>query len=160
MSTEHRNLTGAALHEPKGVDTADSGTVYIANGTGSGSWINKNADNLVFNSFVLQDTMADIGTVGDSVFFYIPYQCDIQRLSATVYGAMTVANSILSIYVNGVARPETLTCTYTGSAAGSSYSQTTFAAHTITAGSVIEIRTDGGSTAAVKAAISLVLKAK
>lgn len=34
----HSTLTGADLHEPKGVASAASGTVYIANGAGSGSW--------------------------------------------------------------------------------------------------------------------------
>ncbi len=34
----HRNLTGADLHEPKGVASAAAGTVYVANGSGSGSW--------------------------------------------------------------------------------------------------------------------------
>lgn len=35
---EHRNLTGASLHEPKGAATASANTVYTANGLGSGSW--------------------------------------------------------------------------------------------------------------------------
>lgn len=35
---EHRNLTGASLHEPKGVENAASDTVYTADGAGSGSW--------------------------------------------------------------------------------------------------------------------------
>lgn len=34
----HKDLTGADLHEPKGVATADSGQVYVADGSGSGSW--------------------------------------------------------------------------------------------------------------------------
>lgn len=34
----HKDLTGADLHEPKGVATADSGQVYVADGAGSGSW--------------------------------------------------------------------------------------------------------------------------
>lgn len=34
----HSTLTGAELHEPKGADTAAAGTVYVANGSGSGSW--------------------------------------------------------------------------------------------------------------------------
>lgn len=37
--TEHRVLTGADLHEPKGISTASSGQVYIADGAGSGSWL-------------------------------------------------------------------------------------------------------------------------
>jgi len=34
----HKNLTGTELHEPKGADSATSGTFYKANGAGSGSW--------------------------------------------------------------------------------------------------------------------------
>lgn len=34
----HSQLTGADLHEPKGVASALSGQVYRANGAGSGSW--------------------------------------------------------------------------------------------------------------------------
>lgn len=34
----HSTLTGANLHEPKGVATAPAGTVYVANGSGSGAW--------------------------------------------------------------------------------------------------------------------------
>jgi len=37
-NVEHSALTGTALHEPKGVATASSGTAYISNGTGSGVW--------------------------------------------------------------------------------------------------------------------------
>jgi hypothetical protein len=38
MSTPHSTLTGADLHEPKGVAAATAGDVYIADGAGSGSW--------------------------------------------------------------------------------------------------------------------------
>lgn len=34
----HSTLTGASLHEPKGVASANSGEVYVANGSGSGAW--------------------------------------------------------------------------------------------------------------------------
>lgn len=34
----HKNLTGTDLHEPKGAATAASGQVYVANGSGSGTW--------------------------------------------------------------------------------------------------------------------------
>lgn len=34
----HASLTGASLHEPKGVATATVGTVYKADGAASGSW--------------------------------------------------------------------------------------------------------------------------
>lgn len=34
----HSSLTGSNLHEPKGIATAGSGEVYLANGAGSGTW--------------------------------------------------------------------------------------------------------------------------
>lgn len=37
----HANLTGSELHEPKGVAAASSGQVYVANGSGSGSWMDQ-----------------------------------------------------------------------------------------------------------------------
>lgn len=37
---EHKDIPEAGLHEPKGVSTAVSGTAYIADGEGSGSWQN------------------------------------------------------------------------------------------------------------------------
>ncbi|MDE2102788.1 MAG: hypothetical protein KGL39_36425, partial [Patescibacteria group bacterium] len=39
----HSSLTGADLHEPKGVATAASGSVYVANGSGSGAWTDAQA---------------------------------------------------------------------------------------------------------------------
>lgn len=34
----HASLSGADLHEPKGIASASSGMVYVANGASSGSW--------------------------------------------------------------------------------------------------------------------------
>lgn len=34
----HASLSGADLHEPKGIGSASSGTVYVANGSSSGAW--------------------------------------------------------------------------------------------------------------------------
>ena len=40
MAIEHRDMPEAGLHEPKGVSTAAAGTAYIADGEGSGIWVN------------------------------------------------------------------------------------------------------------------------
>lgn len=37
-NVSHASLTGSQLHEPKGVASATSGTVYVADGAGSGTW--------------------------------------------------------------------------------------------------------------------------
>lgn len=36
--TAHRDLTGSDLHEPKGIEDASSGQLYVADGSGSGAW--------------------------------------------------------------------------------------------------------------------------
>lgn len=39
MATKpHKSLTGSDLHEPKGIELAAPGQVYVSNGAGSGSW--------------------------------------------------------------------------------------------------------------------------
>lgn len=38
VNTNHRELTGVALHEPKGVAAASDGQTYVADGAGSGAW--------------------------------------------------------------------------------------------------------------------------
>lgn len=38
MATQHKNLTGDDLHEPKGCENANANEVYVADGSGSGSW--------------------------------------------------------------------------------------------------------------------------
>lgn len=46
MAIEHRNLPESGLHEPKGISLASSNRVYIADGAGSGSWDQVDADAL------------------------------------------------------------------------------------------------------------------
>ena len=38
MAIAHKDIPEAGLHEPKGVSTAAAGTVYVADGAGSGAW--------------------------------------------------------------------------------------------------------------------------
>lgn len=40
MTILHKNLSGAQLHEPKGVSGASSGTYYLSDGAAGGSWTN------------------------------------------------------------------------------------------------------------------------
>lgn len=63
--TVHRNLTGADLHEPKGADTALSGQVYVANGSGGGVWTD--ASTIITNSaFTTGDTKFTLKTTADT----------------------------------------------------------------------------------------------
>lgn len=63
--TVHRNLTGADLHEPKGVETALAGMVYVANGSGSGTWVA--ATSVITNTaFTTGDTKITFKNAADS----------------------------------------------------------------------------------------------
>lgn len=46
----HKNITDADLHEPKGVAGASAGQVYVANGSGSGTWTAQDRTGLVLLS--------------------------------------------------------------------------------------------------------------
>lgn len=43
-NVQHSTLTGASLHEPKGVAAASANRVYVSNGAGSGSWTTVSTD--------------------------------------------------------------------------------------------------------------------
>lgn len=38
-NVQHKDITEPNIHEPKGVKFAPAGTAYVANGTGSGAWV-------------------------------------------------------------------------------------------------------------------------
>jgi len=59
---EHNLLTGSQLHEPKGAESAPAGTVYVADGLGSGAWSSEDAGNeVIINS--IADFPAAVGGV-------------------------------------------------------------------------------------------------
>lgn len=159
----HKNLTGSDLHEPKGIETATSGQVYVANGLGSGVWTSKNGDILNANYFVLQGYMRDIGTAGapdGSAFFFVPMKSEIVSLTSVIRDAIGGTDSVLSIYIDGVLFAETLTVTHTGSTGGQKNTKTVTTANTVPAGSVVEVRSDGGTSSTVAADIVLFLRNK
>jgi hypothetical protein len=46
MTIQHKNIIEADLHEPKGVSLANSKTVYVADGAGSGAWVKPSPQSL------------------------------------------------------------------------------------------------------------------
>jgi hypothetical protein len=63
--TQHNVLTGANLHEPKGVATANANEVYVADGAASGAWqlapINPHAE-ITLESNATATTVTTLGT--------------------------------------------------------------------------------------------------
>jgi len=156
----HKDLTGAELHEPKGADTATDRQVYVADGAGSGDWEDKFEGILNLNEYWLTSYMTDISTASNRAYFYVPIQSEIFELTAIINNSITTGNATLSIYVNNVLFPEDLDVLYTGSASGDAFTQGFVTANTIAAGSVIEVRSDGGSDTTTPAFLTLGLRAK
>ena len=148
MSVEHSTLTGSDLHEPKGTAAANTGQVYIANGSGSGTWTAHH------NRCVLTTRIDDIST-SSSAWVVTPIAGTISKIYSVTSGATTGGTALLTAEIAGVAVTNgVLTVLVSGSAAGIVDSATPSAANTVTAGSAIEIVTDGGSTNTVSAVIT------
>lgn len=154
---EHRNLTGADLHEPKGVATAAANTVYRATGAGTGVWTDIAAELKAGNRVALTTRIDDISTAS-SVWAVSPIAGDVIGIYVVLHNAITVADAVVTAELNGVAMSGlSITCAYTGSAAGSTFSGTPSGSNTVSSGDAIEIITDGGSTTACKADVTIMI---
>jgi hypothetical protein len=155
----HKDLTGDELHEPKGVASAAEGTVYVADGSGSGTWSPLSGDSFLLNKYWMTGEIADITSPTDRVFLYIPVNSEMVDLAVVLNEPITTANDTLSIYVNGVLFADTLTVVQAGSFTGQLQKRTFTTANSVAGGSVVEIRTAGTSDGGVRAFVSLGLRA-
>lgn len=153
----HRFLTGSDLHEPKGVENAAAGTVYIASGSGSGTWANllggiRNANRLILNS-----RFSDIGTA-QSVFLATPIAAKVSKIMVVLQGPIATTDTVVTAKINGIAiQGSTITIPFSGSAAGVVYFVSPTGANTVPANSSIEIITDGATATTVAADITVYL---
>ena len=149
MATAHSTLTGADLHEPKGVASANADEIYIANGAGSGTWTA--ADNSIYLTLELDD----ISTASST---WLPSPCTgtIASIQTILHGAISASDATVTAEINGtLVTDSSITVAQSGSAAGDVDSSTPSAANTLAVGDKIEVITDGGSTTAARLTIVL-----
>jgi len=97
----HASLTGAELHEPKGVASASVNTTYVADGSGSGAWqkIGSSSINtgsiLNLNKGAFTYTFTDIGTAA-SKYIGIPFGCTINKITVCVQSSPTTSPTVLT----------------------------------------------------------------
>ena len=150
MTVNHKDLTGAALHERKGVAAAGASQVYVANGSGSGTWqkISTSEIDATFknsNKIVLNMEVDDL-SAAESHFIVSPLAGDIEKIWCVLDSAIALADTTLTAEIGGVAVTNgVVTIAYSGSAAGDVDSATPTGANTVTAGQAIEI-VCGGET--------------
>lgn len=148
----HADLTGAELHEPKGVATAAADNLYVADGAGTGAWQKITLGSLDLTSVQSPNTYRLTGIIEDvstPSFILIPVPVTSTFVSArlVLHNAITVADSAVSFTRNdGSSFGSAVTVAFTGSAEGTGFDFAATLNQTITGPGYIKIATDGGST--------------
>ncbi len=156
---EHANVSSSNIHECKGASAASNHTVRIADGAGSGTWSLVPPASITgvnnVNRVGLNVSITDISTPS-SHWVVSPIAGDIVKIYSVIDNAITGGNCGLSFEIAGT--PVTnggITITQAASAAGDIDSATPTAANTVTAGQAIEVISDGNSSTACRAVITL-----
>jgi len=149
MAIEHVDIPDGERHEPKGASTATVGQVYASNGAASGSWTD-----------LAYDVTAVIADVGTASFVIIPFTNNvvITSIKYVLGGAITVANSTMTVTRGSTADAMgTQVIAFSGSAEGTTFTQTPSGNNTITAGThhYVKIATDGGASSVAPIYITL-----
>lgn len=167
----HSDLTGAELHEPKGIETATDRQVYVADGAASGEWVLLGASDvqltdtaghftaadvegalaeLYEREFFFYDRITDVSTV-DHVLVPIAQDMQITSIRFVLGTGITAADATVSVSRGGdSASLGNQVIAFTGSAEGTTFDFTPTANDTIdsTTHKYIKIATDGASTTA------------
>lgn len=84
----HASLTGSELHEPKGIETAQLGEVYVADGVGSGNWASVGTSSFTGMIADFPSPVAPIGWL----------ECDGSDISSSTYSALY---AVMTLQMNG-----------------------------------------------------------
>jgi len=145
----HSSLTGADLHEPKGVETANSEDVYVADGSGSGAWKGQ--------SLLLDLKLTDISGSFDR-YVPIPVACKVVQITTALSAAISGSDLVLTVKNAAAASMGTITVTQSGSAAGDIDTLTPTSNNTFAANTALEIEGDGGPSSHVDLDVTILLE--
>lgn len=149
---QHNALTGASLHEPKGVAAASVDHLYAADGAGSGAHrkithdsmdkTSVNNVNLIYLTYRIEDVSS-----AKSMWLACPKAGDITKIWSVLHGTIGTGDVDLTFEIAGtLVTSGLITIAASGSVAGDLDNSTPTAARTLTAGQAIEIITDGQSS--------------
>ena len=151
-NVNHSTLTDPYLHEPKGVATASSGDVYVANGSGSGSWTAK--ETLIELS--LEGYLEDVSAV-ETVYVPVPFAGTVSKVLTVLEGSIGSADSTVTVKNSAGSSMGTITITSSGSAAGDVDVLLPSSNNTVTSDSFITVESNGASTNTAKLRFVVVL---
>mgnify|MGYP001808738888 CR=1 FL=1 len=162
-NVQHASLTGSDIHEPKGANSASSNTVYVANGSGSGTWqqvasgqINT-ASIKNLNQITLNLQLDDLATA-QSWWVVCPLAGVITKIYTVLHKAIATADVVLTPQIAGTNITNgAITIATSSSAAGDVDVATPTGARTVTAGQAIEIAGNGGTDTSTAVATVTIL---
>ncbi len=139
MSVEHVDIPDGERHEPKGAASATVGQVYASDGAASGSWTD-----------LAYDVVVVLADVSAPSFVLVPLANNVvvTSIKYVLGAAITLADSTITVTRGGGSAMGTKVIAFTGSAEGTTFTQTPSGNNTITAAThnYIKIATDGAST--------------
>lgn len=133
----HANLTATDLHEPKGVAAASANQMYVANGSGGGTWT------AIKN--LLTSVHRDAAN-GTSSWTVSPYAGTVTGIWVTTDGAFD-ADTVITGKIGGTNITNgAVTVITDSSAAGDTFTTVPSGANTVTANQAIQFLSDGAGT--------------
>ena len=164
MTIEHKNLTGSSLHEPKGIAAAGAGTVYTADGAGSGSYLDPLASLNNNNLVVLTVPFANLSTASSYVTIPFPLAGVVTRVAVVCEDNFTTAPNVLTAEVvsagvalgGGVATDLSISCT-PGSGDHAVFAGNVTSGNSVSTSQALLVTTDGGGTGACNAVLSILV---
>ena len=148
-NVQHSSLTGTDLHEPKGVAAATNNSVYVANGSGSGSWQRRQHIFLAY--------LEDVSAV-ETIYVPIPYAGNIIKVQTILEASIGSADSTVTIRNSSGSTMGTITVAHSGSAAGDMVYVEPSSDNTMTDNDYITVSSDGASTNSAKLRVAIVLE--
>lgn len=146
---EHSAITDPNIHEPKGAADADAGTVYVADGAGSGDW---SPIRDIYQGFFTDVSTAEVKYVP------IAHSGTVVLVSTVLAAAINTDNATVTAKNAAGASMGTITVAYTSSAAGDVDTLVPASNNTVGANSFVTVETDGGSTGTAPTSFLIVVE--
>ena len=149
-NVNHSSLTDPYLHEPKGVASASTGKVYVANGSGSGAWEDHRRT-------VLTVHFTDL-SAAQNIYCPVPFGGTVSRVTSVLSAPIAGSDVVVTVKNSSAASMGTLTVTQVGSAIGDVDFVNPTTNNTATDNDYILIQTNGGATSHVDFMVSVVVE--
>lgn len=158
----HSSLTGSELHQDRYISVAvpgDAGKVTTPSAVaGVGELRNLLETEISQVTDVFTVLFTDVTTAG-SLYFTAPYNGVITKVYTCINGAIGTADEKVRLRLGGVAVTDSeVTIAYSGSAAGDVDSATPSSGNSVTAGSAVQVQTDGSSSGGASCIVTVSIR--